>query len=122
MPQVTVPVTVEDLLVQTSMAFGQGSGHLTITPAASRFLLGYFKPRFQRHLKHYTAQRLGMLAYGRGLGWYAATQALSRGKQMIDAVDARVALEKFPCPIAPPVLALLDRMRRQEEPKEESKG
>jgi hypothetical protein len=120
MPQVAT-VTVEDLLVQTAMAFGQGSGHLTITPEASRFLRGYFKPRFTRHLQHYTAQRLGMLAYGRGLGWYAATQALSRGKQMIDAADAKVAIEKFPCPIAPPVLALLDRMRR-EESKEESKG
>jgi hypothetical protein len=112
---------VEDLIVQTSMAFGQGSGHLTITPEASRYLRGFFKPRFQRHLSHYTAQRLGMLAYARGLGWYAATQALSRGKQMIDAADAKVAIEKFPCPIAPPVLALLERLRR-EESREEAKG
>ncbi len=107
-------VTVQDLVVQTAMAFGQGSVNLTVTTAASRFLRGYFTPRFEHHLAHYKEHRLAILAYGRGLGWYAGTLALSRGKSIIDAVDVRVALDKFPCPIAPPVLAFLNQLRRGE--------
>ncbi len=104
-------VTVEDLVVQTAMAFGQGAVDLTVTTNASRLLRSSFKPRFQRHLEHYKEHRLAMLAYARGLGWYAATLAASRSRSIIDNVDVRVALDKFPCPIAPPVLELLEQLR-----------
>ncbi len=104
-------VTVQDLVVQTSMAFGQGATDRTVTTKASRFLRGYFTPRFEHHLEHYKEHRLAILAYARGLGWYAATLASSRGRNIIDAVDVRVGLDKFPCPIVPPVIQLLDQMR-----------
>jgi hypothetical protein len=104
-------VTVPDLVVQTAMGFGQGAVDLTVTTAASRLLRSYFTPRFEHHLEHYKEHRLAMLAYARGLGWYAATLAASRGRSIIDAVDVRVALDKMPCPIAPPVLQFLEQLR-----------
>ncbi len=107
-------VTVQDLVVQTAMAFGQGSVDRTVTTNASRFLRGYFTPRFEHHLEHYKEHRLAMLAYARGLGWYAATLASSRGRSIIDAVDIRVALDKMPCPIAPPVLQFLEQLRGKQ--------
>jgi hypothetical protein len=107
-------ITVEDLVVQTGMAFGQGAVLLTVTPRGSRLLRSYFVPRFKHHLDHYLENRLGILAYARGLGWYAATIASSRGSSIIDAVDIRVGIDKFPCPITPPVLQLLEQLRGQE--------
>jgi hypothetical protein len=107
-------VTVQDLVVQTAMAFGQGAVDRTITTNASRLLRSYFKPRFEHHLEHYKEHRLAILAYARGLGWYAATVAASRGRSIIDAVDVRVGLDKFPCPIAPPILQFLEQLRGKE--------
>jgi hypothetical protein len=104
-------VTVQDLVVQTAMAFGQGAVDRTVTPQASRLLRTYFMPRFEHHLEHYKEHRLAILAYARGLGWYASTLAASRGRSIIDAVDVRVGLDKFPCPIAPPILQFLEQLR-----------
>lgn len=106
-------ITVEDLVVQTGMAFGQGAVTMTVTPRASKLLLAYFVPRFKDHLLHYQKHRLAILAYARGLGWYAATIAASRNRAIIDAVDVRVSIDKFPCPITPPVLQLLEQLREQ---------
>jgi hypothetical protein len=93
-------VTVEDLVLQTSVAFGQGAVGSTLTQKASRLLRSYFVPRFEHHLAHYQKHRLGILAYARGLGWYAATLASGRGRSMIDGPDVREAIDEFPCPFA----------------------
>ncbi|MGH9319019.1 MAG: hypothetical protein ACRD3V_03905 [Vicinamibacteria bacterium] len=112
--QAVQPTTVQDLVIQTAMAFGQGAVDRTVTPAGSHFLRTYFMPRFKEHLKHYQKHRLAILAYARGLGWYAGTLANSRRVSIIDAVDVRVALDKFPCPITPPILQFLEQLRGQE--------
>jgi hypothetical protein len=106
-------ITVDDLVVQTAMAFGQGAVAMTVTPKASRLLRSYFVPRFEHHLEHYQEHRLAILAYARGLGWYAGTVAQSRGRSIIDAIDVRVGIDKFPCPIMPPVLQLLEQLKEQ---------
>jgi len=103
-------VTVDDLVVQTAMAFGQGAELLNVSPRASRLLLSYFKPRFEHHLDHYRQHVLGMLAYARGLGWYAATLANSKGRAIIDAVDVKVAIDKMPCPFMPEIIQFLEQL------------
>lgn len=106
-------MTVDDLVVQTAMAFGQGSVDMTVTSKASELLRSYFGPRFEHHLAHYQEHRLAILAYARGLGWYSGTVAQSRGRSIIDAADVRVGIAKFPCPITPPVLQLLEQLKKQ---------
>lgn len=106
-------IGVEDLVVQTAMAFGNGAGGFNVTAKASRLLLAFFKPRFKHHLKHYREHRLAMLAYANGLGWYAQTLARQKGRAAIGATDIRVAIDKMPCPLLPPVFELLEKLRAQ---------
>ena len=106
-------IGVEDLVVQTAMAFGHGAGGVEVTTKASRLLRAFFKPRFKHHLKHYRQHRLAMLAYANGLGWYAQTLARMKGRATIGASDVRIAIDKMPCPLLPPVFELLEKLRAQ---------
>lgn len=106
-------VTVEDLFLQASMAFGQGAVDMNVTPRASKLIHAYFTKRFEHHIEHYQDHRLGILAYARGLGWYAATLANSKGRALIDAPELRVAIDKFPCPFMPEILDFLDQLGRR---------
>jgi hypothetical protein len=104
---------VDDLVVQTAMAFGHGAGGVNVTTKASRLLRAFFKPRFKHHLKHYQEHRLAMLAYAHGLGWYAQTLSRRKGRTEIGANNVRVAIDKLPCPLLPPVFELLEKLRAQ---------
>lgn len=103
---------VDDLVVQTAMAFGHGAGGINVTQKASALLRAFFTPRFKHHLSHYRDNRLGILAYATGLGWYAKTLAGDKGRNLIGATDVRRAIDKLPCPLMPEVFALLDKMRK----------
>ena len=106
-------IGVDDLVVQTAMAFGNGAGGVNVTSKASALLRAFFTPRFKHHLKHYRENRLGILAYATGLGWYAKTLAANKGRNAIGAADIRVAIDKLPCPLMPEVFALLDKLRKR---------
>ena len=103
-------VTVEDLFIQASMAFGQGAVSLNVTPRAAKLIRAYFTKRFEHHLEHYQEHLLGILAYARGLGWYAATLAASKRRAIIDAPDLRIAIDKFPCPFTPEIIQFLEQL------------
>jgi histone H3/H4 len=107
------PLGVDDLVIQTAMAFGHGAGGVNVTAKASRLLRAFFKPRFKDHLKHYRQHRLAMLAYATGLGWYAQTLARTKGRVTVGASDVRIAIDKMPCPLLPPVFELLEKLRAQ---------
>lgn len=105
-----VKVTVNQLVVHTAMAFGNGAQGLNLTPAASRLLLGIFRRRFRHHLQHYAEHRLAIMAYATGLGWYTFTLANAKSNAIIDVEEIKVGLDKFPCPIIPPVFNLLKEL------------
>lgn len=103
-------ISVNQLVVHTAMAFGNGTQGLNLTPEASRLLLRMFRRRFKEHLKHYTENRLAIMAYATGLGWYVFTLANSKQNAIIDVEDIKVGIDKFPCPIIPPVFDLLKEL------------
>lgn len=105
-------IEVDDLVVQTALAFGNGAGGVNLTPKATRLLRAFFTPRFKEHLKHYRKNRLAMLGYATGLGWFAKTHAANKGRTEIGVADITAGIDQMPCPIMPEVFELLENLRR----------
>ncbi len=95
---------IEDVIAQGAIAFGQGAGSMNISRGAGRLLRKFFDARFEHHLRDWNKNRLGILAYARGLGWYAAVVAQTNKRVDIGKVDIREAIMGFPCPIVPQLL------------------
>ena len=104
------PIRTKDLILKAGMAFGNGALGMNITPAASRLIFAIFEKRFAEHIKHYREHHLAILAYATGLGWYAATLSRARNRAIIGPEEIKIAIDKFPCPIIPPVFGLLKEL------------
>ncbi len=86
--------TPQDLIAQTMVAFGQGTGYMRVSHEATRALLARYETWIEQKglLRTWETDAVQILERIRAIGRLAALRATQDGRTAINAVDVRNAV------------------------------
>src|SRR5262245_46719309 len=86
--------TLESATLQMAMAFGQGTGGMSATPAAVTLAVETIRPTIEANLRRWDLFALTFLEFSRGFGRLSAHHAVSDGRMVVIEQDVSWALDR----------------------------
>jgi hypothetical protein len=86
--------TLDSATLQMAMAFGQGTGGMSATPAAVALAVDKVRPTIEANLRRWDAYALTFLEFSRGFGRLSAHHAATDGRMVVIAGDVSWALDQ----------------------------